>query len=292
MISSHTLTIAIIGDPIEHSLTPRIQNAAWRTLSEQTGDADFVNVAFRVSPSELATAVFGARSLGFLGLMVTIPHKQAVLSLCDELHPSAQTLGAANLLEFRGDGKIVGHSSDGWAMLESLREEGVEIAGKNVLMLGGGGAARSLALTLCGASIGELTILNRTPARAEVIAEEARKHGARAHAGSTNRDDLGQALESAELVINTTSVGMTPHADATPLAQSLLRPGLAVYDIVYNPLETRLLREARATGARGVDGLGMLIYTNVYAAKICADREISASVMREEAMRAFSEKSA
>ena len=290
MISSRTHTIAIIGDPIEHSLTPRIQNAAWKALNDQTGDADFVNVAFRVSPRELATAVFGARSLGCLGLMVTIPHKEAVLSLCDELHASAQTLGAANLLEFRGDGKIVGHSSDGWAMLESLREEGVEVRGKNVLILGGGGAARSLALTLCGAATGEMTILNRTPARAEVIAEEARRHGARARAGSTNRDDLARALEGAELVINTTSLGMTPDVDATPLAQGLLRSDLAVYDIVYNPLETRLLREARGVGARGVDGLGMLIYTNVYAAKICAGREISATVMREEAMRAFGEK--
>ena len=143
---------------------------------------------------------------------------------------------------------------------------------------------------MCGADIGELTILNRTPARAQVIAEEAQKHGARAQSGSTNRHDLGPALERAELVINTTSVGMTPHSDATPLAQSLLRPDLAVYDIVYNPLETRLLREARAAGARGVDGLGMLIYTNVYAAKVCADRDISAKIMREEAMRAFGEK--
>ena len=292
MISSHTLTIAIIGDPIEHSLTPRIQNAAWRVLNDQTGDADFVNVAFRVAPQDLATAVFGARALGFLGLMVTIPHKQAVLSLCDELHASAQTLGAANLLEFGSDGRIIGHSSDGWAMLESLREEGVEVAGKNVLILGGGGAARSLALTLCGADVASLTILNRTVERAQTIAAEAKKHGISARAASLSRPDVARALENAELVINTTSVGMTPDADATPLAQPLLRPDLAVYDIVYNPLETRLLREARAIGARGVDGLGMLIYTNVYAAKTCANRDISATVMREEALRAFGEQEA
>ena len=284
MISAHTRALAIIGDPIEHSLTPRIQNAAWRAVG-----ADFVNVAFRVAPAQLASAVFGARALGFLGLMVTIPHKEAVLSLCDELHESAQTLGAANLLEFRGDGAIVGHSSDGWAMLESLREEGVEVTGKNVLILGGGGAARSLALTLAGANVGALTICNRTLERAQTIAAEAEKWGVAARAISLDRTELARALEHTDLIINTTSLGMTPAVDTTPLSSNLLRANAAVYDIVYNPLETRLLREARAVGARGVDGLGMLIYTNVYAAKVCAGREISAAVMRAEAVRAFVE---
>ncbi len=288
MISAHTQTLAIIGDPIEHSLTPRIQNAAWRAVGE---DSAFVNVAFRVEPRHLATAVFGARSLGMLGLMVTIPHKEAVLALCDELHPSAQLLGAANLLEFRKDGSIVGHSSDGWAMLESLREENVEVADKQVTILGGGGAARSLALTLAGAGVRGITILNRTLERAQIIAAEVEKHGVKVCADSLERQTMARACENADLLINTTSLGMTPNVDATPIKQSLLRPECAVYDIVYNPLETRLLREARAIGARGVDGLGMLIYTNVYAAHACADREISATVMREEAMRAFAETS-
>lgn len=287
MISAHTQTLAIIGEPIEHSLTPRIQNAAWRALGE---DSAFVNVAFRVCPSNLATAVFGARSLGLLGLMVTIPHKEAVLPLCDELHPSAQLLGAANLLEFRKDGAIVGHSSDGWAMLESLREENVEVAGQRVTIIGGGGAARSLALTLAGAGVGEITILNRTLERAQTIAAEVEKHGVKVRAGSLEREQIAHSCEDSDLLINTTSVGMTPSIESTPIARNLLSSKCAVYDIVYNPLETRLLREARAIGARGVDGLGMLIYTNVYAARVCAGREISAQVMREEAMRAFGEK--
>ena len=289
MISACTRTLAIIGDPIEHSLTPRIQNAAWHALGE---DSAFVNIAFHVAPPNLATAVFGARSLGLLGLMVTIPHKEAVLALCDELHSSAQLLGAANLLEFRADGAIVGHSSDGWAMLESLREENVEVAGCNVTIIGGGGAARSLALTLADAGVKSLTILNRTLERAQLIAAEVEKHGVSVRAAALEREPLSHACENADLLINTTSVGMTPDTAATPIARPLLSPSCAVYDIVYNPLETRLLREAREIGARGVDGLGMLIYTNVYAARVCAHREISATVMREEAMRAFGEQGA
>ena len=286
MLSAHTQTLAIIGDPIEHSLTPRIQNAAWRALGE---DSALVNVAFQVAPKHLATAVFGARSLGVLGLMVTIPHKEAVLSLCDELHWSAQLLGAANLLEFRADGAIVGHSSDGWAMLESLREENVEVIGQKVTIIGGGGAARSLALTLAKAGVGSITLLNRTLERAQNIAAEVEKHGVAACAATLEREHLSHACDYTDLLINTTSLGMTPNIDSTPISCNLLRPACAVYDIVYNPLETRLLREARAVGARGIDGLGMLIYTNVYAARVCADREISAQVMREEAMRAFAE---
>ena len=289
MLSAHTRTLAILGDPIEHSLTPRIQNAAWRAAG---ADSQFVNVAFRVAPTNLATAVFGARALGMLGLMVTIPHKEAVVSLCDELHASAQLLGAANLLEFRADGAIVGHSSDGWAMLQSLQEEEVEVADKQVTIVGGGGAARSLALTLAGAGVKGITLLNRTLERAQTIAAEVEKHGVKVRAASLEREHINAATRDADLLINTTSVGMTPHVDATPIGCNLLRPECAVYDIVYNPLETRLLREARAIGARGVDGLGMLIYTNVYAARVCAGREISAQVMREEAMRAFGEQAA
>ena len=251
MISANTRTLAILGDPIEHSLTPRIQNAAWRAIGQ---DSDWVNVAFRVAPAQLATAVFGARSLGFAGLMITIPHKEAVLSLCDELHSSAQLLGAANLLHFRDDGAIVGHSSDGWAMLESLREEGIEVAGRQIAILGGGGAARSVALTLAGAGVSGITILNRTLERAQTIAAEVEKYGAPVSAAALERDGNERVCEDADLLINTTSLGMTPNVKSTPLGCKLLRPDCAVYDIVYNPLETRLLREARQIGARGVDG--------------------------------------
>jgi shikimate dehydrogenase len=282
-ISAKTQTIAIIGDPIKHSLTPRIQNTALRAI-----DADLLNVAFRVSPDDLKSAILGARSLGILGLMVTIPHKEAVLELCDELNESATLLGAANLLHFRPDGKIVGHSSDGWGAVKSLEENGVSLAGKNVTILGGGGSARSLALTLTQENVASIRLVNRTISRAQVIADEIEKLGVKVEVFST--DALSEALAEADLLINTTSVGMTPNIDETPLDKSFLRPELAVFDIVYNPLETRLLREAREVGAKAIDGLGMLIYTNVYAAKVCAGLDISVPIMRDEAMRAFAER--
>ncbi len=282
MISTSTRTIAIIGDPIQHSLTPRIQNAAL-----QTAGADIVNLAFRVSPDQLENAVKGAQSLGFLGLMVTIPHKEAVLPLCDELHESAQLIGAANLLHFHPDGRIIGHSSDGWAAVKSLQEEGISLQNRRVAILGGGGSARSLAMTFARAGVAHLQILNRTPARAEKIAAEVADFGASVSSGILEADSLWNI----DLVVNSTSVGMTPGIDATPLPAAWLRPEIAVYDIVYNPLETRLLREARALGCHAVDGLGMLIYTNVYAAQIGAGVEISATIMRQEALRALQDES-
>lgn len=286
-ITSRTRTLAIIGDPIEHSITPRIQNVAWAALRASGVPADIVNVAFRVAPQNLEAAVKGAQVLGLLGLMVTIPHKERVLGLCDELHPSACAMGAANLLHFQADGKIVGHSSDGWGAVKSLAEQGVLPAGQRICILGGGGAARSLALTFAREGAAEIILLNRTVARAEQIAGEVLAMGVAARAAALSESTLEATLFSCQLLVNATSIGMHPHEDTSPVPPGVLGAHLAVYDIVYNPLETHLLREARRAGARAIDGLGMLLYTNVYAAQICAGHELSATVMREEALQAL-----
>lgn len=284
--TSSTRVLAIIGDPIEHSITPRIQNAAW----QHAAPGSVVNVAFRVAAENLESAVRGAQTLGLLGLMVTIPHKERVLTLCDELDTSARLMGAANLLHFH-DGKIIGHSSDGWAAIESLREEGVEVTGKSICILGGGGASRSLALSFARAGANEIVLLNRTPARVEQIAIEVRALNIKCRALPLEPSTLRATLPDCDLLVNATSVGMHPHESQSPLPvellDELLTPRLAVYDIVYNPLETQLLKAARQRGARCVDGLGMLIYTNVYAAQICAGSTLSAKEMREEALRAL-----
>lgn len=297
--TSRTRVLAIIGDPIEHSITPRIQNAAWQFLRDSKSpeqNSDVVNVAFRVAPENLEAAVRGALALGFLGLMVTIPHKERVLALCDELHSSAQLMGAANLLQFH-HGKIIGHSSDGWAAIESLKEENVSIAGKRLAILGGGGAARSLALTFARAGAAEISVFNRTTERAQIIAEEVLALGISARALPLDTSTLEAALPTCEVWVNATSIGMHPRDDESPVPGEVLErvltpqlaPQVAIYDIVYNPLETKLLKAARSHGARAVDGLGMLIYTNVYAAQICAASTLSAAVMRDEALRALSQ---
>jgi shikimate dehydrogenase len=282
MITAHTQTLAIIGDPIEHSLTPRIQNHALHEIG-----ADLANVAFHVRPQQLETAVRGAQALGLRGLMVTIPHKENVLSLCDELDESARLMGAANLLHFHLDGRIIGYSSDGWGAVKSLEEEGATVCGSRIAIIGGGGAARSLALTFAREGAKEIVLLNRTLERAQVIAEETATLNVPTRALPLDQSTLHEVIPHTDLLVNSTSVGMHPNINDTPVPREVLHAGLVVYDIVYNPLETRLLREAREVGARTVDGLGMLIYTNVRAVEICAGLEISAHTMREEALRAF-----
>ncbi len=282
-ISSQTRLLAILGDPIEHSISPRIQNAAWKNAG-----SDHILVACRVSPDDLKTAIRGAQRLGFLGLMVTIPHKERVLDCCDELDPSARDVGAANLLHFRNDEKIVGYSSDGWAAVKDLAEHDFSVRNSKIVILGAGGAARSLALTLAREGARSIRILNRTRERAQKIADEVRALGVDCIADG--QGSLREHLCGADLLINASSVGMSPNGEETAVAAELLRRDLAVLDIVYNPLETRLLREARAVGATALDGLGMLIGTNIRAAQICANVDLSWEIMRAEALRALNEK--
>lgn len=293
-INATTKILAIIGDPIEHSLTPRIQNAAWAALNPPQQAAKVLNVAFRVQPKDLETAVRGAQSMGFLGLMVTIPHKEKVLSLCDELDVTAQDVGASNLLQFRSDGAIVGYSSDGWAAIKSLEEEGVQLTNARVAIMGGGGGARSLALSLARAGIGHLRLLNRTVERAEKIVGEVKTLNPQLDvlALPSQKSTFEAVLPECDVLINATSIGMSPQVEGIPINPSLLGnlpSHAAVYDIVYNPLETRLLKAARDKKLRAVDGLGMLIYTNVRAAQICAKAELSAAVMRRTALDALNE---
>lgn len=274
-----TRVVAIIGDPVSHSVSPRAQSFALAHLGENA-----LCLALRVGSEHLAEAVQGARHLGMRGVMVTIPHKEAVLALCDELHPSAQLVGAANFLEFREDGTTCGHSSDGWAALRSLEDRGVAVSGARVAILGGGGSARSLALTFADAGAKRVTLYNRTLERAQTIAYEvqSRTQGvAEARALPTN--DLNEA----DIIINTTSVGMTPNVDSSPLHASLIQPSQTVFDIVYNPLETRLLREAKERGAKTVDGLDMVLWTNVYAARLAFRVELDIADLRAEARRAL-----
>lgn len=275
---ARTRLIALIGDPVAHSVSPRAQSFALSQIGENAAC-----LAFQVAPQGLQRAVRGARDLGIAGLMVTIPHKQAVLELCDELHPWAHLVGAANLLEFRSNGTIRGHSSDGWAALESLKSRGVEVRGARIAITGGGGSARSLALTLADAGAASIEIWNRTLERAQTIADEVDSRlGVPAIARALPVSDL-----KADILINTTSIGMTPDSASTPLDPALIEARHTVFDIVYNPLETRLLREAKQRGAKTVDGLDMVLWTNVYAARVCLGVELSIEDLRAEARRAL-----
>lgn len=258
---------ALLGWPVGHSLSPAMHNAAFREQGIQA-----IYVALAVPPEELDEAVRGLASLGFGGANVTIPHKEAVLGYLDEVTPEALLIGAVNTIVCR-DGRLTGHNTDGQGFLRHLYAEGIDPAGQNAVILGAGGAARAVAAALAGAGVRTLVVAGRTPERAEAVAGLARRAASAAGmeveaapvALPSREAEL--ALADAHLVVNCTPVGMAPATGESPLPDGLggLRPGTVVYDTVYRPPQTRLLRDARARALVTIGGLGMLVHQGALA---------------------------
>lgn len=261
-ITGATKLCSLIGDPVEHSLSPIMHNAAFQHLG-----LNYVYICLRVQSAKLRTAVEGIKSLGIQGLNVTIPHKITVMKYLDEIDPLAKDIGAVNTVANR-DGGLVGSNTDGLGGLKALEEEGVTIKGKKVVLLGAGGAAR--ALSFCIAPLADiLVILNRTEEKAVELASSLRRRfSKKILGGNLNRDILVKELEGADILINSTSVGMYPRSGECLVDNSLLNPKMTVFDIVYNPLETRLLREAKRVGAKTVGGVDMLVHQGALAFQI------------------------
>jgi shikimate dehydrogenase len=234
----------VIGFPVEHSLSPVMHNAAFEALG-----MDCVYEAFAVKGEHLAAAVLGAKHLGFGGLNVTIPHKEAVIKVVKP-DPVAAEIGAANTIDFR---KMTAFNTDAPAAVAALKDSGVGIAKKNVLVLGAGGPPRAVVYGLLkeGATV---TIANRTPAKAADLAAHMRAVG---DVFGTSLDDLREKARVAEIIVNTTPVGMS-WEDRPLVTRDMLDRTQVVFDLAYRPLETPLLKEARAAGAKTVDGIAML----------------------------------
>ncbi len=256
-IPPHTRLVALLGDPVSHSLSPRMHAAAFRARG-----LPWVYVAFRVRPGDLGTAVAGLRALGFAGANVTLPHKVAVCQLADELDVSARRCGAANTLVF-SEGRVVAFNTDVAGVRRALDEEGVAPRGLRVAILGAGGAARAACVALGEAGAGVVTVVARRPAAGEALCARMRDDFPRTRFEVRPFEDaaLRKALREADLVVNATPVGMYPKEEESPVREATwLRPGQVVFDMVYNPPTTRLLRLAQQAGARTVGGLSMLVH--------------------------------
>jgi len=247
--SSLPIMLGVIGDPIAHSLSPLLHGYFIR---EHGLPAAYH--AFRVRPADLGAAIAGARALGFRGLNVTLPHKQAVMAHLDAIEPVAQQVGAVNMVIFKAD-RTIGTNTDVPGLLRSLQQAGVQLQGQAVFIIGAGGAARAAAFAARSAGARALHIANRTAEKAVGLAREV---GAEAAAL-----DAVQQLPPGAVVIQATPVGMHPAVDACVLPASRFRGDLVYVDLVYNPLETKFLRLARQAGAKTVDGLGMLIHQGI-----------------------------
>ncbi|HUV94457.1 MAG TPA: shikimate dehydrogenase [Anaerolineae bacterium] len=269
ILSGHTQIVGVIGWPIEHSVSPPMHNAAFEALG-----MDWCYLPFPVHPANLKEAMAGVRALGLRGINVTVPHKKGVVALVDELTPAADAVGAVNTVISRGE-VLVGHNTDVDGFLRALRETGFEPEGCSALILGAGGAARAVVYALAGVGA-QLVILNRTLGRAQALAAAFAGVSDAAHlrAGPLDEKSLRLEMARANLVVNATSLGMWPQVGTTPWPDDLPFPSHALlFDLVYNPRETCLMRRALSDGARAVGGLRMLVHQGAEAFALWTGRE-------------------
>ncbi len=258
-IGPQTRLAALIGDPVKHSLSPIIHNTAYRVQR-----VDAVYVAARVRAADLREAVFGLASLGALGVNVTIPHKEAVLPLLDEVRSDAKAIGAVNTIVFdRADEtvRMIGENTDVTGFLAPLVDLKDSIRGRRVVILGAGGAARAV-LFACQTSLrpGFVTVAVRNVGRAQRMVDSLSASSDGIDVEILAFDDAADRVSDAVLVVNTTPVGLYPEVHGTPWPRiESFRPGQIVYDVVYNPLTTRFLRDAQSRGATTLNGTEMLI---------------------------------
>lgn len=287
IISGKTKVCGLIGDPVEHSMSPVMHNAAFCELG-----LDYVYLPFRVKKEEVGKAIDGMRALNLRGLNVTIPHKVAVMPLLDELDPLAEKIGAVNTI-VNNDGKLTGYNTDASGFLHALLAKGIEPAGKSVAVIGAGGAARAITFILADKKA-RLVIFNRIEElewAKELAGHITQTFGQKVEALELNRENLAKVLNKADILVNATSVGMSPNTGVSPVEADLLRPGLAVYDIVYNPVKTRLLREAEAVNAKTIGGLDMLVGQGALAFEMWTGQKAPVELMKKEAAKLL-EKSA
>ena len=281
--TGRTAVAAVIGDPIRHSRSPQIFNAAFAA----TG-LDWVYVALEVPAGEVPAALEGMRALGLAGMSVTMPHKAAVAThlarpgaaaVGDDLAPAARRLGAVNSVE-RRDGALIGHNTDGAGFVASLRADaGFDPAGRRCVVVGAGGAARALVLALADAGAADVVVANRTRSAAERAAELAGPAGRVIDlpTGAGPGDDLRRELAGADLLVNATPVGMD--GASSPVDASVVHAGQLVADIIVEPVVTPLLREAAARGAATLGGLGMLARQAAVSFEIWTGLEAPIEVM-------------
>lgn len=276
-INGQTKITGIIGYPIEHTLSPAFQNAAFKAAG-----FNWVYVPLLVRPDQLEAAMTGAKAMNFAGLNVTMPHKKEVIKYLDELSDSARLAEAVNTVEFKKS-RLIGHNTDIVGFLDSLeRDAGYSLQKKNVLLIGAGGAAQSVAVAVAKAGAEQIAILNRTAEKAERLRQliEANFPRCMVKISSPNDEELVSLKSESHLIVNATSVGMISNP-GLPVGMERIGPNHLVYDVIYYPLETAFLREAKERGAKVLNGVRMLLYQGAKAWQIWTGRPAPFAEMAE-----------
>lgn len=271
--SNKEILLGVMGDPIGHSKSPVMHMAALKAL----GIAG-AYVPLHITGDQLEEAVRAIRTLGFRGVNVTIPHKVAVMQYLDKLDESAVDVGAVNTI-VNDKGVLTGYNTDGIGYVRSLKAEAVpDLSGSRILVIGAGGAARGIVAALLKDQPSKVVIANRTADKAQELASV---YEGQSVVTGLGLQDIPSVIGEMNIVINTTSVGMFPHIDATPINPDILHEGMVVSDLIYNPLRTRLLSESLQRGCTIHGGLGMFVYQGAYALEYWTGLPAPTEIMRQ-----------
>lgn len=275
-IKGSTNIVGLIGHPVEHSFSPPMHNAAFEALG-----MDYAYVAFDVDPSNVKSAIDGARSLNIKGFNVTIPHKIEVMSHLDEIDEVAALIGAVNTIDFKN---MKGYNTDGIGAVKAI-EEVTSIKNKNVVVAGAGGASRAISFYIAKYGADNLTILNRNVEKAQNLANDVKGSGLIGSVKSASIEEINNFIGDADILIDTTPIGMHPNVNDAPIVSAGdMHEDLTVFDAVYNPNETVLIKEAIKAGAKPVYGIKMLLYQGVESFEIWTGKKAPVDVM-ENALR-------
>ena len=263
----------LIGDPIDHSVSPTIQNAAFRSAR-----LDAVYLAFPVGKSRLKSAILGLKALGIRGFNVTTPHKTAMLRYLEKVDTKAAEIGSINTVK-NDSGSLIGFNTDGSGAITAMQRAGLSLNGQAMLLLGAGGAARAIAYSMGGSGC-SVTLMSRTASHAKLLAKSLRiRFGTKAESVPLSRKSLRECVSQADIILNASSMGMDAKNNP-PIDRSWIRSDHWVFDIVYRPVQTKLLQIAKARGARTINGLEMLLNQGASSFTIWTGRNAPTVAMR------------
>ncbi|TFF86206.1 MAG: shikimate dehydrogenase [Promethearchaeota archaeon] len=253
IVSASTKILGIIGYPISHTMSPIMHNLALDDLN-----LDYVYVKFEVVPKNLKNAILGMKALNIYGVNATIPYKESVMQYMDIIDPLAKKIGAVNTIKIQ-DGLFIAKNTDAEGARQALLDADIDLSGLDVVILGSGGAAKAVSYAIVN-SINRLTIINRTKQNAIKLANRLKRHSSsRVAVKKTNKSNLKEEIKKADLLINATPIGMLQFHHSSIISRDMLHKDLVVFDLIYNPLETQLLKDAKLTGCKTLNGLDMLI---------------------------------
>ena len=281
-ITGHTVLTGLLGSPVEHSISPMMHNEAFRQLG-----LDYVYLAFDVGTDRLETAVEGLRSMGARGFNLTMPDKNLMCTLADKLSPASEIGGAVNTI-VNDDGVFTGYTTDGIGFMRSVEEEGWNIIGKKMTLLGAGGAAAAIMIQAALDGVAEISIFNIRDdffIRAEGILEKlkAQTNCVLNLFDFSDPAVLKREIEQSAILVNGTSIGMAPNADRCIITDdSIFRKDLYVFDVIYNPKETLFLKKARLAGCAAANGLNMLLYQGAASFELWTGREMPVDIIKEK----------